>query len=88
MNKIQEFEVDGIDFSMQSTYHLEDKVWTANIEPYEWYTEKDMRMDMLIHLLSEDTYGLENWYQYFDCHNEEQIIEVYNKYILWLSKED
>ena len=88
MNKTQEFDVDGMYFCIESTYHPEDKVWTADIDPYEWHTEKDMRMDMLIHSLSEDTPGLDNWYQYFDCRNEEQIIEVYNKYILWLSKED
>lgn len=88
MDKNQQFVVDGMLYTMQSTYHQEENVWTADIEPYEWNTESQMRKDMLIHFLSEESPSLANWYQHFDCRDEDEVIDVYEKYHQWLSKDD
>lgn len=84
MEKIQQFVVDGMLYSMQSTYCEQDKVWCADIEPYEWNKESEMRRDMLIHFLAVDEQDrslFEDW----DCRNENEFIKEYEKYQSWLN---
>jgi hypothetical protein len=85
MEKIQQFVVDGMLYSMQCAYHPEEIVWTADIEPYEWNTESEMRIDMLIHFLAADDIDrklFESW----DCRSE--FIKNYEDYQSWLHNDD
>ena len=65
--------------SFPSTFHPEDKVWTAEIEPYEWDSEEKMRVDMLIEILADDDEDKKIFKQW-DCQNEETLHENFLSY--------
>lgn len=76
MEKIQQFNVDGVLYSMPSTYYQEEKVWHSDISPYEWHSESEMRKDMMIHFLSHDD---DMNIIFENCVDESDVIELYNK---------
>ena len=87
MEKVQQFEVDGMLYSMQSTYYEDDKVWCADIAPYEWNKESEMRRDMLIHFLADDDQE-RSLFEGWDCRDEDTFLQEYNKYQSWVHNDD
>lgn len=81
MNKIQEFKNEVGTFSYLSTYHPKEDVWTSTFdgEYNEWDSEEDMRLDMLMYYVSEDT--KEYWaFKLWDCRDEDEFLEMYANY--------
>ena len=83
--KFQKF-IDPSDSSIQlqvlSEYHPEENVWTSPLcLPHEWDTEREMRIDMLIHILSDDDPEMEYRMRLWDCLSEDALLERYEQYI-------
>ena len=76
--KYQEFNLDQYSFRAVSVFHPHEKVWTSDFcEPYEWNSEDEMRMDMLIHYLAENEHekiSMKLW----DIKDEDELIQKYN----------
>jgi hypothetical protein len=87
MEKIQYFNVDGVTIGYLSTYHPKENVWSAEIEPYEWNKESEMRIDMLIHFLADDEkekFQFSMW----DCPNEDALLERHQNYRNYINSHD
>jgi hypothetical protein len=86
MNKTQEFIIDGCAFQVESTYHPKENVWTSDyVDPYEWNTEREMRLDMLIKYLSEDNEEVIQ-FSLWNCRTEDEFLEQYNKYQYYINQ--
>jgi len=81
--KYQEFR----NFRAFSVYHKAEDVWTSDFcEPYEWGSEEEMRLDMLINYHADYEEDLQMFKQW-DCQDEDEFIEMYNEYKVKLSTE-
>lgn len=88
MEKVQQFLVDGMLYSMQSTFYPEDKVWCADVAPGEWKSEDAMRMDMLIHFLAEGDEEMTLRMSLWDCANEDELEQKFLAYCHRINNED
>ena len=75
-------------YSMQSTYYEDDKVWCADIEPYEWNKESEMRRDMLIHFLAEGDEKMRLRMSLWDCANEDELEQRFVAYCYGINNEE
>jgi hypothetical protein len=78
-NKLQEFNVDGIQFSMPSQYCPIDKIWMADVSYYEFNSESEMRMHMLMEFLAESPEELEMFISW-DCRRENIFLARFSAY--------
>lgn len=80
MEKVQHFKYDGDEFEIPSTYHPNEKVWTADVMPYEWDSEHQMRIDLLIIILADGDKHLQWMMSLWECKTEDSLIERYEQY--------
>ena len=67
-------------FTASSTYYQVEDVWHSDFcEPYEWNTEREMRLDMLIHGLAEDDEE-KKLFESWDCYDEIEFFDRYDEY--------
>lgn len=65
-----------------SEYHPEENVWTSVVcLPHEWNTQREMRIDMLIHILAEEDSEMTQMMQQWDCQSEDALLDRYENYL-------
>lgn len=85
MKKTQEFNNEVGAFQVESTYHPEENVWTSDYcEPYEWNSEREMRLDMLIHYADLDNDLIMFW----DSYDEDDFLQKLSEYENYLSNDN
>ena len=71
-----------------SEYHPMELVWTSTFcLPYEWNTEREMRIDMLIHILAEEDSDMVQMMTMWDCSSEDALLERYENYLNYLKQD-
>jgi hypothetical protein len=84
MKKIQEFNNAVGTFKVRSTYHPEENVWTSSFcEPFEWNSEREMRLDMLIHYSDIDSHQVSFW----DLYDEDDFLEKYSAWMTFCNQD-